>query len=184
MPMLKCIEYSDFSLREFFQTVSKMPWFDSTLFVITGDHTGPSQDVYYSNRVGMYEIPIIYYLPHSNMKGISHITTQQIDIMPSILGYIHYPKPYFSFGENAFDTTASANHFAISYLNDVYQIEKNPWCLQMVDTNIISLYNYQKDSLLKNNLAGKNLPIQDSISHILKAVEQTYNHLVIHNQLQ
>ncbi len=184
MPMLKCIEYSDFSLREFFQTASTMPWFDSTLFVITGDHTGPSNDPYYSNRLGMYEIPIIYYMPHSNLKGKTHITTQQIDIMPTILGFMHYPQSYFSFGSNAFDTVSSARHYAIGYLNSVYQIEENPWCLQMTDTIVTGLYNYQKDSLLENNLAGKNLPVQDSLSHILKAVEQTYNHLVIHNQLQ
>lgn len=182
IPMLKCIEYSDLSLREFFKTVSKMPWFDSTLFVITADHTGPSEDEYYSNRLGMYEIPIIYYLPNSNLKGRAHITTQQIDILPSVLDYLHYPQPYFSFGTSVFDS--SVNHYAISYLNDVYQIEKNPWFLEMADTDVIGLYNYQKDSLLKNNLAGKFLEVEDSLSTILKSVEQTYNHCVIHNEIK
>jgi arylsulfatase A-like enzyme len=184
IPMMKCIEYSDFSLKEFFQTISKMPWYDSTLFVITADHAGPSIDKYYSNRLGMYEIPIIFYSPHSNLKGRSHTTMQQIDIMPSILDYLHYQQPYFSFGTSAFDTGASVNHYAINYLNDVYQIEKNPWCLQLVDNEVKGLYNYQKDSMLRNNLINKSLKVEDTLSNILKAVEETYNYSIIHNQIK
>jgi phosphoglycerol transferase MdoB-like AlkP superfamily enzyme len=184
MPMLKCIEYTDLSLKEFFQTASQMPWYDSTLFVLVADHAGPSEDIYYSSRLGMYEIPIIYYMPHSNLKGISHITTQQIDIMPSVLDYLHYPQSYFSFGTSVFDSNAKINHYAINYLNDVYQIEKNPWCLQMVDTEVTALYNYQKDSLLRNNLINKSLKVEDTLSTILKAVKQTYNHAVIYNQMK
>jgi arylsulfatase A-like enzyme len=184
IPIMKCVEYSDLSLKEFFASISKMPWYDSTLFVITADHTGPSVDPYYSNRLGMYEIPIIFYSPHSNLKGVSHLTSQHIDIMPSILAYLHYPQSYFSFGANVFDTTPSVTHYAINYLNDVYQIEKNPWCLQMVGNKIKGLYNYQKDSLLKNNLMNKSLKVQDTLCSILREVEETYNYSVIHNQMK
>jgi phosphoglycerol transferase MdoB-like AlkP superfamily enzyme len=182
IPMMKCIEYSDFSLQQFFKTISTMPWYDSTIFVITADHAGPSADKYYSNRLGMYEIPIIFYMPHSNLKGRSHTTIQQIDIMPSILDYLHYPEKYFSFGTSIFDSTAS--HYAINYLNDVYQIEKNPWCLQMVGNDVKGLYNYQKDSMLRNNLVDKSLKVQDTLSNILRAVEDCYNYSIIHNQMK
>ncbi len=182
MPILKCVEYSDLSLKEFFSAVSKMPWYDSTLFVITADHTGPSTDPYYSNRLGMYEIPLVFYSPHSNLKGVSHITSHQIDIMPSILDYIHYPKSYFAFGESVFNP--KANHYAVNYLSDIYQIEKNPYCLQMVGDKISGLYNYQHDSLLENNLVNKSLRVQDTLSILLKAVEETYNNSVIHNRMK
>ena len=182
--MMKCIEYSDYALKQFFATASKMPWFDSTIFVITADHAGPSADKYYSNRLGMYEIPIIYYMHTSNLKGRSHTTTQQIDILPSILNYLHYPGSYFSFGTSIFDTSASAKHYAINYLNDVYQIEKNPWCLQMVGNDVKGLYNYQKDSMLTHNLMGRSLKIEDSLATMLRAVEQTYNYSIIHNGMK
>jgi phosphoglycerol transferase MdoB-like AlkP superfamily enzyme len=184
IPIMKCIEYSDYSLKEFFRTVSQMPWFDSTLFVITGDHTGPSIDPYYSNRLGMYEIPVIYYMPHSNLKGTSHTTTQHIDIMPSILDYLHYPLPYFSFGSSVLNSSSATQHYAINYLNDVYQIEKNPYCLQVVGDRAVGLYNYQKDSALKNNLVGKSMSVQDTLYRLLKAVEEDYNYLLIHNKMQ
>ncbi len=184
IPIMKCIEYSDLSLKEFFEEASEMPWFDSTLFVITADHTGPSTDPYYSNRLGMYEIPIIFYLPHSNLKGKSHTTIQQIDIMPSILDYLHYPKSYFAFGSSIFDSAESNTHYAINYLNDVYEINKSPYCLQMVGGNVVGVYNFQKDSMLKDNLSVKHLPVQDTLSGILKAVEKAYNYSIIHNQLK
>lgn len=183
IPIEKCIEYSDLSLKEFFATASKMPWYDSTIFIITADHTGPSKDPYYSNRLGMYEIPLIFYMPHSNLKGRSHLTAEHIDIMPSILDYLHYPKNYYSFGKSLFDSNANS-HYAINYLNDVYQIEKNPWCLQMVGNRIAGFYNYQKDSMLKDNLMDKPIKAKDTLAGILRKVLETYNRAVVHNDLK
>ncbi len=183
LPIMRCIEYSDYSLKKFFEAASKMPWYDSTIFVITADHTGPSLDPFYSNRLGMYQVPIIYYMPHSNLKGKSHITTQQVDIMPSVLDYIHYPEAYFSFGSSVFDSTLT-DHYAINYLNDVYQIQKYPWCLQMVGNKVQAFYNYQTDSLLQNNLMDKSIKAQDTLSGILRKVVETYNYSVIHNQMK
>ncbi|HWY99246.1 MAG TPA: LTA synthase family protein [Bacteroidia bacterium] len=181
MEILKCVRYSDMALKEFFRTASKMPWYDSTLFIFVADHAGPSEDAYYSNRVGMYELPIIFYMPNSNLNGISHTTIQQIDIMPTILGYLNYPEPYFAFGNNAFDSTS--DHFAINYINDVYQLCKKPYCLQMEGTRITALYNYQKDSMLTHNLVKEKPMTRDSMGTLLKAVVQTYNSDIIHNQM-
>lgn len=184
IPIMKCVEYTDLSLQEFFKTISKMPWSDSTLFVIIADHAGPSVDSYYTNRLGMYEIPIIFYMPHSNLKGVSHTTAQQIDIMPSILDYLHYPHSYFAFGSSVFDNSPKSLHFAVNYLNDVYEINQFPWCLQMAGDNVVGLYNFQKDSMLKDNLKDKLLPVRDSLSNLLRTVEKTYNYSVIHDQMK
>ena len=181
MEILKCVRYSDMALKEFFQTASKEPWFDSTIFVLVADHAGPSEDPYYSNRVGMYELPIIFYMHNSALKGVSHETVQQVDIMPSILDYLHYPYPYFAFGTSAFDS--SANHFAVNYINNVYQICKAPYCLQMEGSKVVALYNYQKDSMLTTNLIKTMPAVKDSLTTLLEAVVQTYGRDVIHNEM-
>ena len=36
------VGYSDYSLKRFFETAQKMPWFENTVFVITADHTAQS----------------------------------------------------------------------------------------------------------------------------------------------
>jgi len=183
LPILKCVRYSDMALREFFKTASQQPWYDSTLFVITADHAGPSAEAYFSNRVGIYEIPIIYYMHNSNLKGVSHSVTQHIDIMPSVLDYIHYPNPYFALGKSVFDTNAN-HHYAVSYINDCYQIAKGNYCLQIEGKKITALYNYEADSMLTQNLVTTQPHIRDSLAATLQAVMQTYSYDLIHNNLK
>jgi sulfatase-like protein len=184
MEILKCVRYSDMALREFFQAASKMLWYDSTIFVITADHTGPSLDPFYSNRLGMYEIPLIIYRHNSNLKGVSHVTTQHVDILPSILDYLHYPYPFFAFGNSVFDSTNTRKHFAVNYINNVYQIVRGPYCLQMEGKTVAALYNYQKDSMLTSNLMQTKPMVCDSLSTLLEAVMQTYCGDVIHNKMK
>lgn len=182
MEILKCVRYSDMALRDFFKLVSKFAWYDSTLFVIVADHTGPSDDNYYSNRIGMYEIPIIFFAPNTGLKGKSDVTMQQIDIMPLVLDYIHYPQPYFSFGISPLDSS-SHSHFAINYINNVYQIVRKPYCLQMEGTKITALYNYINDSSLSYNLVNDKPGIRDPLSDLMKGVIQTYSEELILNKI-
>lgn len=182
MPILKCVRYSDMALKEFFETASHEPWFDSTLFVITADHAGPSVNPYYTNRLGMYEIPIIFYMHHSNLKGRSNEVAQHIDILPSILDYIHYPYPYFAFGKSVFDT--ATQHYAVNYINDCYQLVKDPYCLQIEGKKVTAMYDYEADSMLTHNLLNKMPREKDSLSRILEAIMQTYSRDLIENDLQ
>ena len=39
LPIHRCIQYTDFALKRFFEKASTMPWYKNTLFVITADHT-------------------------------------------------------------------------------------------------------------------------------------------------
>lgn len=124
LPIHKSIQYADYSLRTFFESASKQKWFNSTLFVITADHTALSEKQFYMTRQGIYSIPLLFYSPGDSLSGIENKTCQQIDILPSVLGYLNYNKPFFAFGRNIFDLTSSG--FAISFLNDSYQwIEGN-----------------------------------------------------------
>jgi len=115
------IRYADYALRKFFETASLMPWFSNTLFIITADHTAQPIDKFYQNKVGIYAVPIIYFHHNdSNLAGYDHTITQHIDIMPSVLDYLNYQNEFIAFGNSIFDLPA--NHFAINYLNGVYQL--------------------------------------------------------------
>ena len=62
LPIHQCIEYTDHSLKLFFQRISKMPWYKNTLFVITADHT--SSNILlpeYRTGWGFYSVPIIFF---------------------------------------------------------------------------------------------------------------------------
>jgi hypothetical protein len=181
LPIHESIGYSDYSLKIFFNTVSKMPWFDQTLFVITADHTALSEYPFYQNRVGMYAIPVIYYQHNSNLKGQSESTTQQIDIMPSVLNYVHYDEPFFSFGESVFDSTA--DHFAVNFFNDTYQLLEQGYSFCMDTLKNASLFHYTTDSLLQNNLVHTDTLVASKMEIKLKAIIQNYNSALLKNKM-
>jgi phosphoglycerol transferase MdoB-like AlkP superfamily enzyme len=188
LPIHQSIRYSDYSLKQFFETASKMPWFKNTIFAITADHTAQSISKFYSNKLGMYAVPIIYYAPgDSTLRGRCHTITQQIDMMPTILSYLNYNKPYVAFGENLFDK--SARHYSISYLSGVFQIIEDDAILQFDGEKSIAFYQLKNDSLLKNNLLVQ--PIKDAktiqtamgFEKQLKAILQSYSNRIINNRL-
>ena len=116
----KCVAYTDMSLRKFFDIVKTKKWYDNTLFVFVADHV--SCEVYSSEaKSGAENTHIIYFLyaPDGSVKGRSSTVTQQIDIMPTVLGLLDYNKAYFAFGRDVF--ASQNNGFAINYNGSAYQ---------------------------------------------------------------
>jgi phosphoglycerol transferase MdoB-like AlkP superfamily enzyme len=181
MPILKSVGYSDYALKRFFETAKQMPWFNNTLFVLCADHTGLSGDYFYSNLLGSHAIPIVYYMNNSNLKGIDSTVTQQLDIMPSILDYLNYPKNYFSFGKSVFDSTQIGS--ALTFNNNFYQFVEQDYVLQFDGTSTIALYNYKKDSILKNNLKTTDKELVKRMEQATKARIQTYEQRLINNKM-
>jgi phosphoglycerol transferase MdoB-like AlkP superfamily enzyme len=181
LPIHECIQYADYSLRKFFEAAATLPWFDSTLFVITADHTALSEVPFYHSSVGMYSVPILFYRHNTLPGSASLFTAQHSDILPSILHYLNYNESFVAFGESVFDSSAS--HFAMSFQNDVYQIIENGFALRADSAGTIALYNFRTDSLLNENIADKNLPVKYSLEKKLRALIQEYNYAMIHNKL-
>ena len=117
----RSIAYTDWSLKQFFATAKKMPWFSNTLFVITADHTSEDEKIAgYGQMLGNYAIPLAFYFPGNKCAKMSEQIAQQTDIMPSVLALIGYNKPFVAFGNNLFDTTQ--RRYSISFQNGIYQM--------------------------------------------------------------
>lgn len=182
LPIFKSIRYADYSLKGFFETVSKKSWFDSTLFVITADHTSESMYPEYQTRCGMYEVPIIFYQHNSRLKGKNSAVTQQTDIMPSVLDYLNYSKRFFAYGESVFDTTT--DHYAVNYANESYEIIMNDYALIFDGMNSVSLYDIRKDSLMEKNIISEKPAIKSEMEKKLKAIIQSYNNSLLKNTMK
>jgi phosphoglycerol transferase MdoB-like AlkP superfamily enzyme len=88
-PYLKSISYVDQALKDFFISAAKEPWFENTLFMITGDHTGESMDVRFQSELGSYRVPMILYSPSGNIKPRkSTKLVQHADISASVMDYL------------------------------------------------------------------------------------------------
>ena len=169
----KCIRYTDMAIGKFFEKVSHEPWFNNTIFVLTSDHTNLSDHAYYQTDLGGFCSPIIIYEPGNpeRQPEIQDKIAQQIDILPTVMGMLHYPKPYFGFGIDLFNTLAE-DTWAVNYLNGIYQYVKHNHVLQFDGQKTTAVYALN-DSLMQTNLVGK-LPHQSSMEQELKAIIQQY----------
>ena len=178
----KCIRYTDMAISKFFQRVSSEPWFQNTIFVLTSDHTNLSDHEYYQTDLGGFCSPVIIYEPGNGARipEIQDKIAQQIDILPTVMGMLHYPKPYFAFGIDLFNTKAE-DTWAVNYLNGVYQFVKKDHVLQFDGEKTVGVYALN-DSLMRNNLNG-HLPYQPWMEQELKAIIQQYMSRMVEDRL-
>lgn len=170
----KCIRYTDNALRLFFEKARKQPWYDNTLFVITSDHTNLSDHEYYQTDLGGFCSPIIFFDPKGDMKpGVRNAIAQQIDIMPTVLGYLGYDRPYIAFGSNLL-ATPDEKTWAVNYLGGIYQYVEGDYLLQFDGNKTKALYRFRTDLLLKDNVAEKEPEVVKRLERRLKAIIQSY----------
>jgi len=185
LPIQQTIAYTDLALRKFFETASTQPWFNNTLFVITADHSAPmSNDPYYSSlKMGAYAIPVVFYAPgDATLRGNNTTIFQHIDILPTVLDYLGYTKPFFAFGNSLFSDASP--RFVINELSGTQQWYQNGYVLTANELKPNALYHFTTDSLCHNNiLKNKHQLAQDSIIPYFKAFIQLYRSSVIRNKL-
>ncbi|MCI6195881.1 MAG: LTA synthase family protein [Prevotella sp.] len=179
----KCIRYTDNAIRRFFDKAKTQPWYKNTLFVITSDHTNLSDHAYYQTDLGGFCSPIIFFDPSGDMKpGMRDAIAQQIDIMPTVLSYLGYDRPYVAFGCDLL-TTKDEDTWAVNYLNGIYQYVKGDWLLQFDGQKAKALYRFHTDLLLKDNLLMKEPKIAADMERQVKAIIQSYMTRMVNNQL-
>ncbi|MDH4089375.1 MAG: LTA synthase family protein [Cyclobacteriaceae bacterium] len=180
-PILKCIEYTDYALREFFKRIAGEPWYPNTLFVFTADHCS-SDIIFDESRTtsGLFSIPIFFFKPDNSLAGMEQQITQQVDIMPSVLGYLHYNKPYFAFGRDVFRENTTS--LAFNY-RDSYNLFMDKYLINFDGQQTIGLYNYRADRMVTENLKDKMPEVASRMEEKMKAIIQQYNNRMVDNEL-
>ncbi len=175
------IQYADYALSKFFESAKKSSWFANTLFVITADHTSMSNKAAFQTDAGIYHVPLLIFDPQKNKKEEQTKIVQQIDIMPSILGLLHYDLPYFAFGHDVNSSTQQG--FSISYNGQFYQLITSKYCVQFNDNKIIAVYDLNQDAMLQNNLYPLSNSTLSEAENLLKAFIQVYNQSLLENKM-
>ena len=180
LPIHRAVEYADYSLRKFFETAKKTDWYNNTIFVLTADHTSLTNSSYYLNKVGQFCIPIIFYTPDSSLSGKTKNIIQQIDIMPTVLDYLHYKKPFYSLGNSAL---TGNDHFAVNYISGIYQLIQDDYTYLFNGDEGVGLFKLSTDSMLHHNLINIEVEQKTKMKNKLKAIIQTYNNSLINNTM-
>lgn len=173
LPIYKVVRYSDNALRLFFENARKQPWYGNTLFVLTADHTNLTEHPDYQSDYGLFSVPVIFFDPSGNSKGHLDCLVQQADIMPSILDYLGYDKPFLSFGQSIFSTDCN-DRWVANFQNDIWMYYKGDYVIQFDGTRVLGMYRFKEDRLLSDNISGTMPEIEAEMERSLKAIIQQY----------
>ena len=180
-PIHQCVGYTDYSLREFFAYAKQQDWYENTLFVLTADHTNQVSLPEYATAKGIFEVPIAFYSPRWNQGNLQiQGAVSQTDIMPSVLAYLGYSKPFFAFGEDIL-TQEKKHPYAVCYNHPVYQLLSDSLLLQFDGKEVCAVYNHQNDPMLQYNIAEQTNT--QEMETFLRAYIQQYIYRLTTNQL-
>ncbi len=175
----ECIAYTDHALQLFFEKASHTKWFHNTLFVITADHTSNQIDPFYTTSLGNFSVPIILYAPgDSSLQGYdTEQVVEQVDIMPTVLSYLHYDQPYIAFGRNMLYVSDDDRPFALHWVpeSNGYEYVEGNYALRFDGQRVNSAYRFRTDSLLQEDVLQR-MPtdtLQRMEQH-MKAIIQQY----------
>ena len=156
--------------------------------MITADHTNHSNEARYKTAAGWFEVPVIFFSPNGEAPFTPGMDeekiAQQIDIMPTVLEYIGYDKPFLAFGKSLISTPAEET-YAVNFTNEVHQYYQGDYVLQfdgVEEDKSVALYNLRNDQLMRNNILGQEA-VQEDMERKLKAIIQQYNNRMLHDRL-
>lgn len=147
----QAIGYTDYSVRKFFETAEKKPWFKETIFIITADHTYKSFRPEYDNELGAYRVPLMIYAPG---QVLPQVDTQEIvqhtDILPTILDLVGaQSKERNHLGKTIFDPS---DRFAVNYIDGRYLFVADKYVLKHHRGGNFEMYSLS-DPGMKNPLS-------------------------------
>lgn len=172
LPVHETIGYVDYALKKFFEAAKKEAWYNNTLFIITADHTHMhSADAEQTMRAD-YKVPLLFFHPKQKLQADTSLITNHIDIMPSILDYLHILNPTPALlGQSVFGKQVG-HDYAVNFSNNTYRVFLKEHYIEGSATTEFSIKNY-KDELIGTATEKETL--------FIKAIIQYYNMGMIHN---
>ena len=155
--MHKTVRYADNCLRHFFEIIKTEPWFNKTIFIITGVHSGENFTKPYQSRDGKYEVPILVYDPSNPVRITKNEIVQHIDIIPLALEKAGYSGKIFSMGtyfkpqKLAFQNDEGIYQGINSYISYTFNGSKFYWpTKKLINNEILKLAEFELKAKIQN----------------------------------
>lgn len=178
LPIHRTVAYFDYALQKFFETAEKMPWYKNTLFIITGDHIGPT-DVIPPRMIDGYRIPLVFFHPGRPLPKVSpDRIVQHVDIGPSVLQFLGIQTDKtLPFGHSIFDPDFGGLAFGQKDVN--YWIADKDYYLEFRFGGSNRLFAFGKFDHPITNQADA----QERLERKLKAYVQWFHNGLAENSL-
>ena len=186
--MHNVVEYADFSLKKFFDTIKKEDWYANTIFAIISDHTTEDYYDYYKQKIAHHRLPIILFSPNKALipQGSSDTLGQQIDIFPTLVDLMGYQKPFRSWGRSLLSDKAVETPRAFVTHTQFYQLIQGNYIYVLdLQGEVVGVYAKEDLDLIHN--------LKDQITHNeemkkgiadVRAFMQDYMDRIIHDKLE
>jgi phosphoglycerol transferase MdoB-like AlkP superfamily enzyme len=175
--------YADMSIRRFFATASKEPWYANTVFVITGDHTYQYNvhPPWFRNPAGRFAVPIMFFAPDASFTGRDDRIAQHLDLLPSILDLSGYQGTISSFGQSVFRRDRTDR--AAPFLGGQYRLIQDDRLLLFDGERVQGLYDLRNDTLCAHDLAAQEKDVAERLTRHLQAMIQRHGEALVGNTL-
>lgn len=169
------VKYTDYAIGRFINEARKHSWFSNTVFIFVADHCASSagkEDI----PLEGYRIPAIIYSPGFIQPEKITKLVSQIDLMPTVLGKLHFSYTSFFYGQDIFSSkyiprAPIATYQKLGYLKKDIVIVLSP-------KQKIEQYSFNQNKLEKNKHIDKNI-LEEAIANY-----QTISHLIENNSLK
>lgn len=179
--VLNSVQYADYSLKRFFESVKSEPWFNNTLFIITADHCGPAIYPGSVDKIYRMHVPLVFYHPVDTFfHGRIDNPAQHVDILPTILDYLNYSKPYKSYGSGLF---RNGPHYVNLYSGGINYITDGKFLLETFQGKSTGLFKLNSEHKFSTNLLEDSLSIRNMLELKSRAFYQTYINSLINNNM-
>jgi phosphoglycerol transferase MdoB-like AlkP superfamily enzyme len=172
----KMVEYADWSIGKFLAEASTNSWFDSTIFIFTGDHGGLVKDV--DRYLAFHHVPLIIYAPKifTEAKIISTVGGQA-DIFPTLCGILNINGVINTMGVDLLNSTR--NYYPFNFDEEICAVSRENFFSIVHEQN-----NFYKLSADKKSMIATEMNSQaDSMKTFLEAVMQTTQQMIERREL-
>jgi len=168
---MNMVEYADWSIGKFMAEASTHPWFDSTIFIFTGDHGGLVKNI--DRYLAFHHVPLIIYAPaiFSEPKVISN-AGGQADIFPTVCGMLNIDCTINSLGIDLMNS--ERRYYPFNFDEEMCAVSTESFFSIVHEQN-----RFYKLSADKKSLSASEMNSQaDSMKTFLEAVMQTTQRMI------
>lgn len=180
------LRYTDDVLREFFESIGSEPWFDKTIFIITGDHAYDLGDRGVSTghtncRHETDWVPLVMVSSHPlQPKGEQATVASQIDIAPTVFDLLQLTADNAFWGHSLFKVDPK-NAYSFNFKMGNMGVE-TPLFSAFFPLNEAPYLYEATDKLQKTNIVGENGEICCQLHALAKSHSRVVDYLIEQNK--
>lgn len=180
----KPVEYTDMSIRRFFERFSGEDWFDRTIFVFVADHVSSEKFAERTRQIpGTHHIAGFMYVPDGSLQRRCESVVSQIDFAPTVLGLLGNREPYFGFGRDIHNEPGR-RPFVLLRTSFDYTILTDDYIVDFDTRNVTGVYRFD-DAQRADNLMprGGESDVAWAVEQAKASIQQYFEHVGAMNYL-